>query len=163
MSRPFGTAAELERRRRQAVQAVKDGLSQTTVARVLGVARSTVFRWLKADKASDGLAAKPHPGPACRLSAEQHRELAALLLQGAKAHGWSTNLWTTARVAVLIERHFGTQHHHDHVGRMLHERLNWTPQKPQRRARERDEAAIENWKQGRFPPVGPGTPARGAH
>lgn len=143
MSRPFGTAAELERRRRQAVQSVKDGESQTTVARVLGVARSTVFRWLKSDRLTDGLAAKPHAGPACRLSAEQHRELAVLLLQGAKTHGWSTNLWTTARVAVLIERHFGTRYHHDHVGRMLHERLNWTPQKPQRRARERDEAAIE--------------------
>src|SRR4051794_32915631 len=104
MSRPFGTAAELERRRRQVVQAVKDGESQTTAACVLGVARSTVARWLKADRSTDGLAAKPHPGPAYRLSAEQHRELAALLLQGVKAHDWSTNLWTAARVAVLIER-----------------------------------------------------------
>ena len=163
MSRPFGTAAELERRRRQAVQAVKDGESQTTVARVLGVSRSTVFRWLKSDKSTDGLAAKPHPGPACRLSAEQHRELAALLLQGAKAHGWSTNLWTTARVAVLIERHFGTRYHHDHVGRMLHERLNWTPQKPQRRARERDEAAIEYWRKVRFPALAEATRQRDAH
>jgi transposase len=163
MSRPFGTAAELERRRRQAVQAVKDGESQTTVARVLGVARSTVFRWLKSDKSTDGLAAKPHPGPACRLSTEQHRELAALLLQGAKAHGWSTDLWTTARVAVLIERHFGTRYHHDHVGRMLHERLNWTPQKPERRARERDEAAIENWRKSRFPALAEATRQRDAH
>jgi transposase len=163
MSRPFGTAAELERRRRQAVQAVKDGESQTTVARVLGVSRSTVFRWLKSDQSTDGLAAKPHPGPACRLSAEQHRELVVLLLQGAKAHGWSTNLWTTARVAVLIDRHFGTQYHHDHVGRMLHERLNWTPQKPQRRARERDEAAIEYWRKVRFPALAEATRQRDAH
>jgi transposase len=163
MSRPFGTAAELERRRRQAVQAVKDGESQTTVARVLGVSRSTIFRWLKSDQSTDGLAAKPHPGPACRLSPEQHRELAALLLQGAKAHGWSTNLWTTARVAVLIERHFGIRYHHDHVGRMLHERLNWTPQKPQRRARERDEAAIENWRKVRFPALAEATRQRDAH
>lgn len=163
MSRPFGTAAELERRRRQAVRAVKDGESPTTVARVFGVARTTVNRWLKLDTTTDGLAAKPHPGPACRLSAEQHRELAALLLQGAKAHGWSTNLWTTARVGVLIERHFGTRYHHDHVGRMLHERLNWTPQKPQRRARERDEAAIENWRKVRFPALAEATRQRDAH
>jgi transposase len=163
MSRPFGTASELERRRRQAVQAVHNGEPPTTVARVFGVARSTVFRWLKADRAAAGLAAKPHPGPACRLSADQHRQLAALLLQGAKAHGWSTDLWTTARVAVLIERHFGTRYHHDHVGRLLHGRLNWTPQKPQRRARERDEAAIEHWRQGRFPAIAAATRQRDAH
>jgi transposase len=162
MSRPFGSAAELERRRRQAVQAVHNGEPPTTVARVFGVARSTVFRWLKADRAAAGLAAKPHPGPACRLSADQHRQLAALLLQGAKANGWSTDLWTTARVAVLIERHFGTRYHHDHVGRLLHERLNWTPQKPQRRARERDEAAIENWRQVRFPAIAEATRQRDA-
>jgi transposase len=163
MSRPIGTAAELERRRRQAVQAIKDGERPTTVARVLGVPPSTVFRWMKLDEQPDGLAAKPHPGPACRLSAEQHRQLAALLLQGAKAHGWSNDLWTTARVAALIERHFGITFHHDHVGRMLHERLNWSPQKPERRARERDEAAIEYWRQVRFPAIAEATRQRDAH
>src|SRR4051812_10684083 len=111
MSRPFGTPADLERRRRRAVQAVHHGEPPTTVAHGFGVARSTVSRWLKADRAAAGLAAKPHPGPACRLSAEHHRQLAALLLLGAKAHGWATDLWTTVRVAVLIERHFGTRYH----------------------------------------------------
>jgi transposase len=163
MSRPIGTAAELERRRRQAVRAVKGGETQAAVARVLGVPRSTVTRWVKLGQQPDGLAAKPHPGSARRLSAEQHRQLARLLLEGAKAHGWSTDLWTTARVAALIERHFGTRFHHDHVGRMLHERLNWSPQKPERRARERDEAAIENWRQVRFPAIAEGTRQRDAH
>jgi transposase len=163
MSRPIGTADELERRRRQAVVAVKNGETQTTVARVLSVPRSTITRWVKLDHHPDGLAAKPHPAPACRLSAEQHRELARLLLQGAKAHGWSTDLWTTTRVAALIERHFGTKFHHDHVGRMLHERLNWSPQKPERRARERDEAAIEHWRQVRFPAIAEATRQRDAH
>jgi transposase len=145
------------------VRAVKGGETQAAVARVLGVPRSTVTRWVKLDQQPDGLAAKPHPGSARRLSAEQHRQLARLLLEGAKAHGWSTDLWTTARVAALIERHFGTRFHHDHVGRMLHERLNWSPQKPERRARERDEAAIENWRQVRFPAIAEGTRQRDAH
>lgn len=163
MSRPFGTAAELERRRRRAVQSVRNGECPTTVARVFGVARSTVFRWLKLDQYTDGLAAKPHPGPAQRLSAEQHRHLATLLLAGAKAHGWRTSLWTCARVAVMIERHFGIKFHHDHVGRVLRERLNWTPQKPQRKARERDEAAIKYWKEVRFPVIAEATRQRQAH
>src|SRR4051794_12310261 len=109
MSRPIGTAAELERRRRQAVRAVQGGETQAAVARVLGVPRSTVTRWVKLGQQPDGLAPKPPPGSARRLSAEQHRQLARLLLEGAKAHGWSTDLWTTARVAALIERHFGTR------------------------------------------------------
>lgn len=163
MSRPFGSAAELERRRRRAVHAVDEGESPETVARTFGVARASVYRWLKLTKQADGLAAKPHPGPAPRLSPKQHHRLEALLLEGAKAHGWSTDLWTCARVVVLIQRHFGVSFHHDHVGRMLRERLNWTPQKPRRRARERDEAAIAFFKQVRFPAIADAARRRQAH
>ena len=163
MSRPLGSAAELERPRRQAVQTVNEGESPETVARVLGVARSTIYRWLKQNEHTDGLAAKPHPGPALRLSAEQHRRLEELLLAGAKEHGWPTELWTCARIAVLIQRHFGVSFHHDHVGRILRQRLNWTPQKPRRKARERDEAAIKFWKQIRFPAIAQAARERQAH
>lgn len=163
MSRPIGTAAELERRRRRAVDAIASGEKPEAVARTLGVTRSSLYRWLKLSKRTDGLAAKPHPGPAPRLSATQHQRLETLLLQGAKAHGWSTQLWTCARIAVLIQRHFGVSFHHDHVGRILRERLNWTPQKPRRRARERDEAAIKHFKQVRFPILARQTRQRGAH
>lgn len=163
MSRPFGTANELERRRCRAVDAVHGGESPGAVARVMGVKRSSVYRWLKLAQESDGLAARPHRGPAPRLSPEQYRHLEALLLPGAKAHGWSTELWTCARIVELIRRHFGVSFHHDHVGRFLHARLNWTPQKPQRRARERDEVAIEYWKRVRFPKIAQATRKRGAH
>jgi transposase len=163
MSRPFGTAAELERRRVQAVQVVRDGESPTAVARILGVHRSTVFRWLRLAQQTDGLAAKPHCGPATRLSPEQHHRLTTLLLEGAKAHGWPNNLWTTARVGELIRRHFGVSFHHDHVGRFLRQRLNWTPQKPRRKARERDEAKIERWKRVCFPRIAEAARQRQAH
>jgi transposase len=153
MSRPFGSAAELERRRRRAVQAVAEGESPEAVARIVGVNRASMYRWLKLAQTTDGLAAKAHPGPAARLSLEQHRHLEALLLQGAKAHGWSTELWTCARVVAVIQRHFGVSFHHDHVGRFLRARLHWSPQKPRRRARERDEAKIEMWKRVRFPAI----------
>jgi transposase len=154
---------ELERRRYQAVQAVHSGESPEVVARVYGVDRSSVYRWLKRADQPDGLAAKPHPGPALRLSLRQHRELEKLLLQGAQAHGWHNRLWTCARVAELIRRHFGVSFHHDHVGRFLRARLNWSPQKPRRRARERDEAGIEYWKRVRFPRIVQAAQRRGAH
>jgi transposase len=129
MSRPFGTPAELERRRIEAVRAIKSGESPEVVARVLRVNRSSVYRWLKSAEETDGLAAKPHPGPALRLSPEQHEQLEALLLEGAKAHGWPTELWTCARVVEMVRRRFGVSFHHDHVGRFLRDRLGWTPQK----------------------------------
>ena len=163
MSRPFGSAAELERRRRQAVEAIAQGESPEVVARVVGVNRCSVFRWLNMARQTDGLAAKPHLGPAPRLSPQQNRRLEDLLLQGAKAHGWPNQLWTCARIRILIQRHFGVSFHHDHVGRLLRERLNWTPQKPQRRARERDEPAIEYFKLVRFPKIAAEARRRNAH
>jgi transposase len=163
MSRPFGSAAELERRRLQAVSAVLEGESPEAVARIVGVNRSSMYRWLRCAQIEDGLAAKPHPGPAPRLSVEQHQRLETLLLEGAKTHGWLNELWTCARVRVLILRHFGVEFHHDHVGRLLRERLNWTPQKPRRRARERDEVDIDFFKQVRFPKIAAAARERHAH
>src|ERR1044071_9307007 len=132
MSRPFGSAAELERRRRMAVAAVQQGETLETVARVFGVYPASVRRWLRLAQQPDGLVAKPHLGPAPRLSSEQHRHLEALLRQGPKAHGWPNELWTCARVVQLIQRHFGVSFHHDHVGRFLRARFQWSPQTPRR-------------------------------
>src|SRR3954463_2160013 len=143
--RPVGTAGELERRRRRAVELVRHGESPDDVAHFLGCGRSSVYTWLKLDRnCPERLAAKPHPGPAPRLSAAQLKELEPLLLEGAKAHGWRTQLWTASRAAELIERHFGIRFHPEHVRKILKRRLKWTSQKPQRRAKERDEAAIDH-------------------
>jgi transposase len=141
--RPIGTAEELERRRRRAVELMDQGVSPTVIARILGVCRSSLYRWrAMARTSSDGLAARPHSGPIPRLTADQLKELEGLLRGGAKAHGWKTQLWTAARVADLVERHFQIHFHPEHVRKILKRRLKWTSQKPQRRARERDEAAI---------------------
>ena len=163
MCRPFGSAAELERRRRQAVDAVCRGESPETVARVVGVNRASMYRWLAAARQPDGLAAKPQVGPAPRLSSDQLHRLDDLLQDGAQAHGWPNRLWTCSRVAEIIRQQFGVSLHHDHVGRMLRARLNWTPQKPCRRARERNDLAIEWWKNHRFADIATAAQERGAH
>src|SRR5271170_3678442 len=107
MSRPHGSAKELERRRYWAIEAVQQGDLVEDVARIYGVTESSVYRWLRMAKEPDGLAAKPHLGPEPRLSPEQQQELETLLLQGADAHGWPTHLWTTQRIADLVRTHFG--------------------------------------------------------
>src|SRR5256884_2759341 len=68
------------------------------------------------------------------------------------SHGYRTNLWTTARIAEVIERKFRVRYHRDHVGRLMHS-LKWSPQKPERRALERKDAEIERWKKEEWPRV----------
>jgi transposase len=164
MSRPIGTPEELERRRRRAVELVDQGERPAVVARCLGVNRTSVYRWRReAAKSADALAAKPHPHRPPGLNDTQLQQLETLLAQGAPAHGWANGLWTTTRVAELIARHFKLRFHHDHVGRFLRQRLNWTPQKPTRRARERDEDAIRTWQSVDFPRIAKDAQARSAH
>jgi transposase len=164
MSRPIGTPFELERRRRLAVERVREGESPSLVARILGVDRSSLYRWRRqAEQSPQALAARPHPHRPPYLSPQQLHELEALLVQGAVAHGWPNQLWTTQRVADVIDRHFGIRYHHDHVGRFLRQRLGWTPQKPRRVARERDEAAILDWQVHQFPRIAQAAQERGAH
>ncbi len=104
-----------------------------------------------ARRGPQGLAARPQPGPRPRLNGAALRRLERLLRQGATAHGWATDLWTAARVTTLIARHFGLRFHPEHVRKLLTRRLGWTSQKPTRRARERDEAAITHWRAVEWP------------
>lgn len=119
------------------------GESPTVIARILGVCRTSLYRWrAMARSTPGGLSATPHPGPNPRLNADQMAQLEGLLKEGAKAHGWKTQLWTADRVADLIQRKFSIRFHPEHVRKILKRRLKWTSQKPQRKAKERDEAAI---------------------
>jgi transposase len=141
--RPIGTVQELQRRRLRAVELVEQGESPDDVARFLGCSRSSVYTWVKLAKQSLGeLAAKPHPGPAPRLDDGQIKELEGLLLQGARAHGWHNDLWSAHRVTEVIRRHFGVTYHTEHVRKIIRRRLDWTSQKPQKKAKQRDEEKI---------------------
>jgi transposase len=153
MSRPVGSADELERRRKRAVQAVTEGQPQAVVAQVLGVHPKTMARWVRLSRQPGGLDAHPQSGPAPGLTDADLLRLEALLAEGAKAHGWHNQLWTAARVARLIERHFYIQYHPEHVRKILKRRLGWTSQKPRRKARERDDKEVARWVGDEFPRI----------
>lgn len=152
--RPYGSAQELERRRRRVIALLRQELSLHEIARRIGCHASSVLRWR--DELQHGgpaaLGAKPVPGRPSRLSAKQKTRLVGFLKQGAMAHGYRTELWTTQRIAALIERRLGVKYHRNHVGKLLHQ-LGWSHQKPERRAVERNEAAIADWKRSVWPRV----------
>ena len=152
--RPHGSPKELEARRRRAMALLHQGLSLTEVARQIGCHPSSVMRWRDAQQQSGeaGLRAKPAPGRPPKLTERQREQLIQILLQGAMARGYSTELWTTQRIADVIEQECGGRYHRDHVGRLLH-RLGWSCQKPDRRALERDEDKIEKWKREEWPRI----------
>jgi len=110
-----------------------------------------------------GLVARPPSGAKRRLSDAQLVRLEVLLRQGATAHGFPNELWTSSRVAQLIQQHFGVTYHPDYVRRLLRHRLNWTSHKPQTRARERNDKEIERWKADEFPRILREAWRRGAH
>ena len=152
--RPHGSQAELEARRRRAVALLDRGHRVTEVARRIGCAHSSVVRWRDAvaEEGPTGLASKPVPGCPPKLTARQRQRIPKLLLRSPLTWGFSTDLWTTARIAEVIHRTFGVRYHPTHVGRLLAD-LNWSCQKPERRALERDEAAIAHWKRAVWPRI----------
>jgi len=152
--RPLGSAKVLEARRQRALSLVARGLSLNEAARKLGCAPSSVMRWRDAVQrhGSAGLAVRFSPGRPPKLRAGERRRLVKILLKGAPAQGYTTDVWTTSRIATVIRKTFRVQYHPDHVGRLLHQ-LAWTHQKPETRALERDEAAIERWQRVAWPRV----------
>ena len=152
--RPRGSPQVLEQRRRNVIGFLRQNLSLHEIARRLGCHASSVLRWREAWQAEgpDGLKAKPASGRPSRLTAKQKVRLVGLLTRGAMAHGYRTELWTTQRIAALIERRLGVQYHRNHVGKLLHQ-VGWSHQKPERRAVERNEAAIAEWKRSVWPAV----------
>lgn len=151
--RPIGTAAELERRRHRAVELLERGEAPAVVARILGVQATSLHRWRRMARQPDGIAAKAPSGTKLRLSDAQLGDLDRLLRQGATAQGFPNELWTAARVAQLIQRHFGVTYHPEHVRKLLKRRLNYSSHKPQRRARQRNDKEVERWKADEFPRI----------
>jgi transposase len=142
----MGNARQLERRRQRAIALLNDGRPPVDVARLVGVDRRSVRRWNAAHRRQGvaGLAARPVPGRPSKLTERRRERLEALLLRGAEASGFESDLWTCPRIAQVIRQRFGIRYHVDHIGRLLRA-LGWTPQRPTRRAWERDEAGIQRW------------------
>lgn len=149
-----GSAETLEERRRRALQLLDKGRSLNEVGRLIGCAASSVMRWrdMRRRGGEKGLKVRLAPGRPHKLPLVHCRVLLKLLLEGAMASGFPTQLWTTARISEVIRRKFRVEYHPDHVGRLMH-RLGWSHQKPQKRALERQEGVIRRFVRKDWPRV----------
>ena len=140
----------MEARRRRGMRMLKRGVAQADVARELEVSRQTVSTWAKRLE-GDPQAWRRRPlGKPGALTVTDKGRLAKLLVKGAVVNGFPTELWTLARVGKLIAREFGPSYSNVHVMRLLRE-LGFSCQKPEKRAIQRDEEAIAEWKAKRWP------------
>ena len=144
--------AALEKRRRQAANLFSKDISAPEVARRVGVARQVAYRWKSAweQGGSAALASKGSAGRKPKLTMEQTNQVTEALLAGPAAHGYKTALWTLPRVAALIKDLTGVSYHPGHVWRLLGA-SGFSCQRPERRAVERDERAIRQWKRTTWP------------
>ncbi len=113
---------DMETRRLAAAEELRNGVTQSQVARRYGVSRTTASRWQRSIvvKGVEGLRKRRATGRPSRLTADQVDGIRNMYLDGARAYGFSTDRWTTGKLAEAIERKFGIRYDQDHVGRLMH-------------------------------------------
>jgi putative transposase len=145
---------ELERRRMKAAGLLNRGVRPAEIARQLKVSRESVRRWsnqVAKHGAAAGLKKAGRAGRRPRLSAVQLEKLEVLLREGPEKAGFPNGLWTLDRIAQVIREQFQVKYRSGHVWWILHQKLGWSCQRPVGRARERNEAAIRDWKENTWP------------
>src|SRR5437667_6829546 len=143
-----------EERRKRAWKLKEQGWRQKDIAVALGVSEGAVSQWLKRGREGGLQAKSAHPpkGVSPRLTVEQKAQIPALLAKGAEAYGFRGDVWTASRVAEVIKRTFGVRYHRDHVGKVMRE-AGWSRQKPVERASQRNEEALKQWSEERWPDI----------
>lgn len=139
--------------RRIAVQRVFDGESAIEVARSLGLGERSVYPWVRKAKQQglDALAPLPRAGRVKKLTDAQEAEVKRWVVgNDPRQYGFDFGLWTRQIVADLIKDRFGVDFTLPAVGQLL-KRLGLTPQRPLRRAYERDDQAIKTWREVTYP------------
>jgi transposase len=157
--RTVGSTAVVEYRRGLGIQRVAEGYSTEEVADFLGVDPRTVRRWLAADRR--GPRAGPGSGRPAKLTSTQEKIALRWLSEPPSEHGFATDLWSAARLGQLIEEVFGARFNSDYLGAWLRQR-GYTPQKPRRVPRERDDEAVARWLAEDWPRIKQEARRRGA-
>jgi transposase len=155
----------LEHMRLLAVRRVtEDGERPSDVMDSLGLCRTSIYPWLRRyrDKGLEALAEKVSQGPEPKLSQKQRQQVRRWILgKDPRQHGFDFGLWTRRIVQSMIGEKMGVELCLTSVGKLLAS-LEITPQKPLRRAYERDPLAVERWRMEEYPKLRKRAKKRGA-
>lgn len=154
---------EMEKRRLRGCKMLEKGYGCAEVAQRVGVTRAVVYRWKAAWQGGgrQAVASKGRAGRKPRLDAQAASRVTEALLAGPRAQGYKTDLWTLPRVAHLIEKVAAVRYHEGHVWRVLG-RLGFSCQRPERRAVERDDGQVRQWRRKTWPALKKKPGGRGA-
>ena len=141
-------------RRKQAIGWYRKGWTQYRIAKYLNVSFEAVSNWVAAyeKRGMEGLRSLGQPGPKPQLTAREKKKVKTAILKGPEAYGYATGIWTLERIAAVIRKITNVSFKTTHTWRIVVS-LGFSCQKPERRARERDEEAIAHWKLRSFPPL----------
>lgn len=144
--------SEAATKRLKAGRMLLAGKGCADVAKAVGVARQTVYTWkgLLDEGGIDALRAVGERGRPAQLDEQQLAAVRATLLRSPTEYGFGTELWTLKRVGAVIERLHGVRFGQTQVWRILGS-LGFSPQKPEKRANERNEGAVRSWKRSTWP------------
>jgi len=144
--------SEATKKRLRAGRMLLAGKSCAEAALAVGVARQTVHTWkrLLDEGGIDALREVRERGRPAQLDEQQLAAVRAALLQSPTEHGFGTELWTLKRVGSVIERMHGVRFGQTQIWRILGS-LGFSPQKPEKRAIERNEDAVRSWKRSTWP------------
>lgn len=144
-----------ERVRILACRRILNGESVTEVMESCGYSRTTYYKWMKEYNKRGEAALKRKTGSGSKplISSKHYRKIVGWIDgKDPRDYGYASGLWTRAIVGQLIEEKLGIKLARTAVGNVL-AKINITPQKPLRRAYERDEKEIQKWKEKTYPKV----------
>jgi len=152
--RSFDTAQQLYERRLAAIKLLQDGYRKAEVARRVKADKSSIGRWATQYQHKGLVSLLPQvvPGRPSKLSLTQSKTLTRYLSKSSLAFGYVSDYWTLQRIQHLIKDKFHVKYQSSSVWYLL-QRLDWSCQKPQRRAVQRDENKIAHWKRYVWPQI----------
>jgi len=150
--KPSLSRKDKEKRRLKAGKMFEKGISQAETARKLKVTPTAVNQWHKAwDKSgSEALKSAGFPGPESELTLKKKKKFKKAILRGPEAYGYETNLWTLPRLRAVMKKVNRIDFSEVWIWHIVRN-LGFTPQKPQVKAKQRNEEAITGWKTKTLP------------
>jgi len=146
----------LEHMRLLAVDRVLAGEKPSVVAKSFGIYRTSIYKWLRGyrKRGREALRSTKAKGPRPKLTEGQKQQVRRWVVgKDPRQYGFDFGLWTRSIIAEMIQARFDVSLTLPSIGHLLTS-LDITPQKPLRRAYERDEKEIQQWKEQKYPELG---------